>query len=444
MRKFFSKIYFTKRFFFALGIIVAFFALSFFVDPLFFLSQLILLLLFSVLTIDAVLLLKKDFAVVARRSTKKVLSLGDDNIIELEVQNRCRINLFIQVIDELPSQLQERSFLMDVALNPNEVKSLNYTINPKQRGEYLFGKINLFSATKIGLLQRRDQLGEPALVKVYPSVVQMKKYELHTVASIAKYEGMKKIRRIGHSYEYEEIREYVTGDDTRAVNWKASGRIGHLMVNRYEDEKSQQVYCILDKSRSMRMSFDGMSLLDYAINTSLVISNVVSQKHDRIGLVSFSNKLGTLIKADSKRTQLGSIYQALYNEKENRNEADYELLHNVTKNFIRVRSLLFLFTNFENLNELQRVLLVLRSLNKQHLLVVVFFENTSFESLSQMEAISVDDVYRQTIAKKYLLEKELVNQELKKHKIQTIVSKPQDLSINTINKYLELKSRGLI
>ena len=99
------------------------------------------------------------------------------------------------------------------------------------------------------------------------------------------------MRRIGHSYEFEQIKNYVRGDDYRSINWKATSRRGHLMVNQYEDERAQQVYNIIDKSRSMKMPFNGMSLLDYAINTSLVISNVALQKHDRAGLMTFSDKM---------------------------------------------------------------------------------------------------------------------------------------------------------
>src|SRR5436305_8341549 len=86
--------------------------------------------------------------------------------------------------------------------------------------------------------------------------------------------GIKKIHKIGHSMEFEQIKEYVAGDDYRTLNWKATARKGQPMVSNFTDEKSQQVYCIIDKGRLMKMPFNGLSLLDYAINASLVLSNV--------------------------------------------------------------------------------------------------------------------------------------------------------------------------
>ena len=90
--------------------------------------------------------------------------------------------------------------------------------------------------------------------------------------------------------EFEHIKEYVVGDDFRTVNWKATARRGALMVNNYQDEKSQQVFCLIDKGRVMKMPFEGMTLLDYAINASLAMSSVAIKKDDKAGLITFQHK----------------------------------------------------------------------------------------------------------------------------------------------------------
>jgi uncharacterized protein (DUF58 family) len=249
---------------------------------------------------------------------------------------------------------------------------------------------------------------------------------------------------VGHSYEFEQIKNYVRGDDYRSINWKASSRRATLMVNQYQDERAQQVYSIIDKSRAMRMPFDGLSLMDYAINTSLVISNVALAKHDRAGLLTFSDIIGTTIKADRKPTQLNKILLALYKEKERNLEANYELLYHSARKLIKGRSLLMLYTNFESMYALERVLPILRRINTLHLLVVVFFENTEINDFAKLKVDTTQDIYHQTIAQKFLNEKSQMVQKLKQYGIQAILTKPQDLSVNSINKYLELKSRGLI
>ena len=139
----------------------------------------------------------------------------------------------------------------------------------------------------------------------------MRKYELMAISNRLVELGIKKIRKIGHNLEMESIKEYVVGDDYRTINWKATARKGELMVNNYQDEKSQQVYSLVDKSRVMQMPFEGMSLLDYAINASLVISNIAVKKEDKAGLITFQHKIGTLLPASSRNNQVQLIMQAL-------------------------------------------------------------------------------------------------------------------------------------
>ena len=216
------------------------------------------------------------------------------------------------------------------------------------------------------------------------------------------------------------------------------------MVNQYEDERSQQVYMIIDKSRSMHMPFNGLSLLDYSINTSLVLANIALKKYDRVGLISFSNLIGSTLPAESHELQLKKIMNALYHEKPQPLEANFDLLYRSVKNVIKSRSLVMLYLNFESTYAMERALPILQKINQLHLLVVMIFENTELHHYTKKEAKFVSDIYAQTIAEKLSHEKKQIVSKLKKHGIQTILSKPEDLSINTVNKYLELKSKGLI
>jgi uncharacterized protein (DUF58 family) len=427
-----------------LSIIATLFALSFRANWLFFISQVLLAVFLAFCLIDIYLLFSKRFTINATRKTSKVFSLGDKNVVELFVENTNNLRISILLIDELPFQFQERDFKIEGFLDAFEKKVFKYSITPLHRGMYQYGNLNTFVNSAIGLIRRRDIHSAKLSVAVYPSTILMKKFELKALDSISTHSGVRKMRRIGHSYEFDHIHHYNQGDDPRSINWKASGRRADLMVNHYLDEKSQQIYCILDKSRSMRLPFNGLTLLDYSINTSLVISNIALLKHDNAGLISFSDKLGSIIKSGSGNNQLRKIYNALYNEKENPLDADYELLYNILQNIVRGYSLLFLFTNFESIYALERVLPILRKINRLHLLVVVFFENSEVTEMANKNSESVEDIYNQTIARRLVGEKELIINELRKHKIQVIYTKPDLLPVNTINKYLELKSRGLI
>ncbi len=442
--KMFKNLYLTDRFFYALAGVIFLFVLAFAAKWLFYVALLSLLVFLVVAIYDAIQLFDKNIEIKAERSVANVLSLGDENEISLRLENNSKIAFSIEVIDEIPVQFQKRDFNILTTLQPPETKILTYLLRPTVRGEYEFGNINIFCTTETGLISRRHIFPAEKTVAVYPSTVLMKKFELFSVQRLSSGLGVRKLRRIGQSYEFDHIRNYVTGDDPRSINWKASGRRAQLMVNNYVDEKAQQIYCLLDKSRAMQMPFDGLTLLDHAINTTLMISSVALQKHDKSGLLSFSNKIGNIIKAATGKKQLHQIYKALYKEKENQYEADYELMYNAIRRFVGGRSLLFLFTNFESVYAMERVLPMLRQLNRMHLLVVIFFKNSQVTELAEADGEHILEVYSKTIARKFLLEKEFIARELRKHKIQVVFTTPEELPVNTINKYLELKARGMI
>ena len=440
----FAELRFNRRAFAVLGALALVFVLAFVFPVLYPAGMVALFAMTALFLTDGWLLFQPAMKFTVHRHTGKLFSLGDPNPVVLRVRSKVRFALRVTVYEELPVQLQERNFRMDEAFAPLERKVLKYHITPRSRGSYSFGDTNLIVRTQIGLLARRIAMDNGQTVPVFPSVIQMKKYELMAFARISTFEGIKKVRRLGHSYEFEQIKTYVHGDDIRSINWKATSRRNQLMVNQYEDERSQPIYSIIDKSRAMHMPFNGLSLLDYAINTSLVLSNIALKKHDQAGLVSFSSTIGSTLPAERASNQLKKILAALYNEKAFLLEANYDLLYRAVKNVVKSRSLIFLYTNFESPYAMERALPVLRKINASHLLVVMMFENTELIDYSRKQAEFVTDIYTQTMADKLVLEKKHMVMKLRMHGIQTILTRPEDLSINTVNKYLELKARGLI
>lgn len=382
--------------------------------------------------------------VYAVRSHAERFSNGDENPVQINIENFYPLPVGVEIIDEIPHQFQLRNVLFRATLAAGTSKIIQYTLRPVKRGEYQFGTINLYTGGPIGFMQRRFSFQSMSAVPVYPSYLQMRKYQLMAIHNRLSEIGIKKVRRIGHSLEFEQIKEYVRGDDYRTVNWKATARKGQLMVNHYTDEKSQQIYCVIDKSRAMKMPFEGLSLLDYAINASLVLSNVALLKQDKAGLITFSERLGSVLMADKKAAQMQAILEVLYNQKTRYLESDFERLYAHIRTRINQRSLIVLFTNFESMSGLQRQLPYLRKIAQHHLLLVVFFENTELKQLTEKQVDDVESVYVKTIGEKFAFEKKLIVKELRKYGIISILTAPENVTVNTINKYLELKARQAI
>lgn len=443
-QRFIQNTFLTKRFFVVWAIAVIIFALSFSLNFLFPLAKLTLIILLVFTFLDFILVQLFENKIDCNRTTPHVLPLGDEQTISIYVKNNQNTIATIEVVDELPEEFQKRDFSFKFNLSSNEERTITYNVRAITRGAYKFGNCNIFVSTLLGLIQHKIIFDVKTTTPVYPSSVQVKKHELLLFNKLHTFQGVKKMRKIGHSYEFEQIKNYTDGDDIRTINWKATGRRNQLMINQFGDEKSQQIYSILDKSRAMNMPFNGLSLLDYAVNTTLVISNTAIHKDDKAGVLTFNEKIGHFVKATKKPGQLKLISETLYREQESSLEANFELLYNAVTRLIKQRSLVILYTNFESYYTLERYLPILRKINRSHLLLVVVFKNTEIEKYSYEQANDTLDIYHKTIGKKFLGEKEMMVKELAKYGIQSILTAPEDLSTLTINKYLEFKAKGWI
>jgi uncharacterized protein (DUF58 family) len=442
--KLLRSIYLKDRLFLAAGVVIAFFILSFIIDGFIIVPKALFVLLMAVALADIILLYRTSKGLRGNRFTPEKLSNGDENELRIHLENFYPFKATLSIIDEIPHQFQKRDLNFKLALASGESKTLRYFLRPLKRGEYSFGAVNVYTCSPIGFFARRFRYSADKIVPVYPSYIQMRKYELLAISNRLTEVGVKKIRRIGQNMEFELIKEYISGDDFRTINWKATARKNHLMVNHFQDERSQQMYCLIDKGRVMQMPFNGLSLLDYAINASLVISNIAIKKSDKAGLITFQDKISATLPASKNNGQMAKILEVLYNQKTAYREPDYSVVYSHVRRKITQRSLLLLFTNFESIYGMQRQLPFLRSIAQQHLLVVIFFDNTEIKSLLTTPAKGLKEVYYKAVAEKFSYEKKLIVKELNKNGIQALLTAPESLTVNTINKYLELKSRGMI
>lgn len=439
-----KSLYFHQRFYVYISLISAGFLLSFWWDFMWSIAKIITLVFCVFCVLDFILLFRFSNALKVKRVVSDKLSNSDENEILIDLKNLYPFDVQARIIDELPYQFQIRDFGKYVSLNKGASKTINYNVTPTERGVYHFGNLNVYVSSLLKIVSRRYQFDSQKEVAVYPSYIQMKKYEFLAFNNRLTEFGLKKIRRIGHTMEFEQIKNYISGDDVRTINWKATAKKAELMVNQYQDEKSQPIYSVIDVGRVMKMPFNRLKLLDYAINSTLAFSNIALLKNDKAGMLTFSKKVENRVAASNKKTNLSLINEVLYKIDTDFSDSDFSLLYGTIKRTINQRSLLILYTNFEHISALKRQLPYLMALSKKHLLVTVFFENTELKTLIEANAEDLQSIYDKAIAEKFSYDKKLMVKELNNHGIHAILTKPEELSVNVINKYLQFKSRGMI
>lgn len=441
---FFKSLYLTNRFFITLGICVIGLFLCFIFEEYYFLMKIALGVVAMLVLLDIFSVYRQRKGILANRNCPDRLSNGDQNTISISVTNRYPFGIRIKIVEEVPFQFQKRDLIFNTSLSTNKTDVFYYDLRPTKRGVYNFGSLNIFVNGILGFTSRRYIFDNRKNVAVYPSFLEMHKYELLAASHRLTDYGVKKIRRIGHATEFDHIKHYIIGDDPRTINYKATARMNQLMVNTYQEEKSQPVYCLIDKGRTMKMPFNEMTLLDYAINSTLMVASTALNKGDKVGLITFSKDIDEILPADRHRSQRNKVLETLYSQRTDFKESDYERLYVTVRRKITQRSLIILYTNFETVNGMRRQLKYLSHLAKDHLVLVSFFLNSEFNEVLDTTPANLEETFRKGMAEKLSNDKFLIVKELNRYGIYTILSKPENLTIDSINKYLEFKARGLI
>ena len=430
------------RFYYAAIVVIVVLALGQLWPPLFDVGA-SLLVLFALMLVTDIALLWTRRGITASRHCSSRFSNGDENPVSLQVENNYPFAVKLNIIDEIPHIFQRRDVNFSLRLKARENGTVDYTLRPTKRGVYGFGHIRAFASSPIGLVQRRFTSDEPTDVAVYPSYLMLNQYEFLAISNNLTEMGIKRIRRVGNNTEFEQIKSYVQGDDYRHINWKASARTHNLMVNVYTDERSQQIINVIDKGRIMQQAFAGMTILDYAINASLVLSYVALHRDDKAGVITFADKFSDFVKPDRGPAQMNDILECLYHQTTDFAESDYSTLVVNTNHLVGRRSLLILYTNFFDYNGMLRQLPYLRQLNSRHRLLVVFFIDEERRDFINQQPHSIRDYYEHSIAAKIDHEQTLIINTLRQFGINSLLTSPQNLSVNVINRYLEMKSRGI-
>ena len=397
----------TRRFYILMATAACIMAAGMLAPFFLWMGQLALVLL-AIAVAAETLLLYTVVQVEGRRVCAERFSNGDNNKVTLFVANGSPLRLRTEVVDELPPEFQKRDFSLSCLLMPHEEIRREYELRPVKRGIYAFGHLLVFASTRAALVQRRFRCGTTTQVKVYPSYAMLQQYEMAAASDHLTETGIKRIRRVGNNTDFEHIKDYVQGDDYRTINWRASARRTHLMVNVYQDERSQRLFSLIDKGRLMQQAFNGMTLLDHAINASLVLSYVAIHRQDKAGLMTFADTFDSFVPAERHAGQMQRILESLYNQQTAFGESDFSMLVTNVNRLVARRSFVVLYTNYADFDSLKRQLPYLCMLNRRHRLLVVFFEDSELNEFVATPFQDVEECYERVIGEKMGYERRLI------------------------------------
>jgi len=394
------------------------------------------------------LLLLADWRLTPKPSALRVvrhyehrLSLGAANPVALEIRNTCGMELNLTVQDEPPVNFKSGDKALTCKVPAAGARKLIYTVEPDKRGDYTFGQVNIRYASRLGFFTRQFKVsGENTAIKVYPNIMEIRKYRIMVQKGHLLETGLKPSRVVGLGTDFESLRDYQVDDEYRRINWGATARRGRLTSNQYEVDKSQNILLVLDAGRMMTGEVRGLTKLDHAINASLLLGYVGVSRDDKVGLAAFAGEVKLFIPPGKGQPQLQKILASLYNLQPDVVESDYAAACRYIGTKNRKRSLICIFTDLLDEESSRRLISYVSTLTLNHLVVCITLVDSLLTQKARQVPSNSQEVYEKGVAQAVLRQRDKAITLLKNRGVVVVNVPPEELSVATINKYLEIKS----
>ncbi len=371
------------------------------------------------------------------------LSLGGRNRITIEIKTAdwADIPTRLMVRDEPPLPFMIEENWGEGAISPNEPFRMTYIAIPRRRGNYRFGRTHLRWVGPLGLVRRQGYAENEADVKVYPNLLAVRKYDLLLQQNRLKEMGLRNTRLTGEGTDFEGLREYRQGDSFRRINWKSTARRNRPITVDYQTERSQNIVTMIDVGRMMQSTVDGLTKLDHVLNTVLLLGYVASGMGDRIGMLTFADRVQTYMRPKQGRAQFYKMLEQLYRIEPEPVEPAYAGAINYLMRQQRRRSLAIVFTDISSGYGLDSLIASTIQLSKRHLTLVVTIKDPDVVDRSEAAAEDSATLYQRVIAEKMLDQRQIGLDRLRQYGVLTLDVTADRLSLRVIDRYLDLKSR---
>ncbi len=371
-------------------------------------------------------------------------SLGEREEVKIVVTNPRAAGLRARVADHAPADLQPQPREVDGVFDASGTLTVGYSTESPRRGAYRFQSIDLRVVRPDGWLRRQVRLKLDHEVAVFPNVVAIKRIQLTLRRGLRALVGQRRARPPGASTAFAGLRDYVRGDDVRRISWTATARRDRPVMVEVEAERGQQVMIALDCGRLMTAPAGNLDKLDHAVNAALMLAWVAQAFGDRVGLMTFDDRVTNFIKPERGATQLHLITQALYAIKASYVEPDFG--HAMTHLALRVgrRSLVVVLTDVQDPNQSRELVAHCLRLAARHLVLVVAMSDPEVLSARFAPIASSARAYQWAAAEEFVASRRESFEQLRRGGVLGLDVVAGNLSPSLVERYLELKERALL
>lgn len=379
-----------------------------------------------------------------RRKFDPVLSVRVPNRIELHIENEGLESIHGMLRDEPPLTFDASHKEFPLAIEPGRLTVLDYHITPPERGSDYFRGSYLKLRCPFGLVDRIVRLSTGQPVRVYPNVLALREFDLLKQRGKLNQIGIRKTHIRGLGSEFESLRDYTEGDDYRKIDWKASARRNKLVVRQYETERNQSVIIVLDIGRKMLSEVNGVTKLDHALDSCLMLAHAAQVAGDQIGLLVYADNVRRYIPPRKGRNQVGILIEAIHNIVAEPVESDPVGAFSYLATRWKRRSLIVAFSDAEDDDQARELVTALGPMARRHLTLLARVSDPRLKELADSGLNVLDDLYFKAAALTFVGDRKRAGTVLDSAGVHSLDSEPQDLAAALVSYYFMVKERSLI
>ena len=379
-----------------------------------------------------------------RRRFDTRMSLLEDNPVTIEITNRGRLPLRMQIRDELPPHFRVDKRTIRTTLPPNSRREVKYYLHPVARGDFALKRIHVRTLGPLGLVWVGFIIPTINEFKVYPNLIALRRYTLLAKKDRLTFEGFRALKLKGRGTDFAQLRDYLPDDDFRRIDWKSTARRNKLTVREYQIERAQNLFIMLDCGRLSSSHLGGHPRLDTTINAALMLAFVALQSGDRVGLMAFADDIKLFLPFEKGNRQLNRIIESLYDLQPAMVESDYRKAFIYVATKVRRRSMVTLFADIVDLTSSKQLLRNVQNLTPKHLPLMVLMRDEDVEAMAKERAEIPGELFRKISAQNLLLDRRVALNTLTHRGVLALDLPPDKLSVEAVNGYLQLKARSLL
>ncbi|WP_164015013.1 DUF58 domain-containing protein [Pyxidicoccus trucidator] len=372
------------------------------------------------------------------------LNVGVPNKVELRLVHRGRGTVDVRVKDDVPESFTATPDEAPLELSPDSETRWVYRVTPAKRGRFDFGDVHVRVRGPLGLVFHERVFPSAESISVYPDLRGASRLLLSGAALDLVNLGLRKLRRDGRGSEFARLRDYAQGDSVRDVDWKATARRGRPVTRVLESERSQSILICVDAGRSMAAQVDGLTKLDHAVNAALFLAFVAVRNGDRVGLAVFADGVKTYLPPAAGRGQYRKMVDALYSTTPSLTYVDYLALFKELNVRLTRRSLLCVFTDFLDEEQASTMVAPLHRLARRHVPLCLSVKDTALQKLLRTPPPGPEEAFQHAVASELLTDREVLKARVSQGGVQMMDVQPDELSLAAVNRYLDIKARGVL